>query len=294
MSIRSMTGHGRGQAAGGGLRVEVEISTVNRRQLDIQLTLPPPLRLLESRIQDEIAKSVARGRVLAEVVVQGSERVKREAIRVNQDLAKAYVDALRGAAKKLNLRDDLSVSELARLPGVLHYEPLDEDVRKAWPLVEQAVARALEALQRMRAREGAALRRDLTKRLDILAAGVAVIRREAPQVAERYRKNLRERLAKAGLVEGGSDDKLQRELVLFADRSDITEELTRLDSHLAQARKLISQAEPSGRSLDFLAQEFFREINTIGSKANDAVIAAQVVTFKAELERLREQVQNVE
>ena len=294
MSIRSMTGHGRGQAAGGGLRVEVEISTVNRRQLDIQLTLPPPLRLLESRIQDEIAKSVARGRVLVEVVVQGSERVKREAIRVNQDLAKAYVEALRGAAKKLNLRDDLGVSELARLPGVLHYEPLDEDVRKAWPLVEQAVARALEALQRMRAREGAALRRDLTKRLDILAAGVAVIRREAPQVAERYRKNLRERLAKAGLVEGGSDDKLQRELVLFADRSDITEELTRLDSHLAQARKLISQVEPSGRSLDFLAQEFFREINTIGSKANDAVIAAQVVTFKAELERLREQVQNVE
>ena len=204
------------------------------------------------------------------------------------------MEALRGAAKKLNLRDDLSVSELARLPGVLHYEPLDEDVRKAWPLVEQAVARALEALQRMRAREGAALRRDLTKRLDILAAGVAVIRREAPQVAERYRKNLRERLAKAGLVEGGSDDKLQRELVLFADRSDITEELTRLDSHLAQARKLISQVEPSGRSLDFLAQEFFREINTIGSKANDAVIAAQVVTFKAELERLREQVQNVE
>jgi uncharacterized protein (TIGR00255 family) len=294
MSIRSMTGHGRGQAAGGGLRVEVEISTVNRRQLDIQLTLPPPLRLLESRIQDEIAKSVARGRVLVEVVVQGSERVKREAIRVNQDLAKAYVEALRGAAKKLNLRDDLGVSELARLPGVLHYEPLDEDVRKAWPLVEQAVARALEALQRMRAREGAALRRDLSKRLDILAAGVVVIRREAPQVAERYRKNLRERLAKAGLVEGGSDDKLQRELVLFADRSDITEELTRLDSHLAQARKLISQVEPSGRSLDFLAQEFFREINTIGSKANDAVIAAQVVTFKAELERLREQVQNVE
>jgi uncharacterized protein (TIGR00255 family) len=294
MSIRSMTGHGRGQAAGGGLRVEVEISTVNRRQLDIQLTLPPPLRLLESRIQDEIAKSVARGRVLVEVVVQGSERVKREAIRVNQDLAKAYVEALRGAAKKLNLRDDLGVSELARLPGVLHYEPLDEDVRKAWPLVEQAVARALEALQRMRAREGAALRRDLSKRLDILAAGVVVIRREAPQVAERYRKNLRERLAKAGLVEGGGDDKLQRELVLFADRSDITEELTRLDSHLAQARKLISQAEPSGRSLDFLAQEFFREINTIGSKANDAVIAAQVVTFKAELERLREQVQNVE
>lgn len=294
MSIRSMTGHGRGQAAGGGLRVEVEISTVNRRQLDIQLTLPPPLRLLESRIQDEIAKSVARGRVLCEVAVQGSERVKREAIRVNQDLAKAYVDALRGAAKKLNLRDDLGVSELARLPGVLHYEPLDEDVRKAWPLVEQAVARALEALQRMRAREGNALRRDLSKRLDLLAAGVATIRREAPLVAERYRKNLRERLAKAGLVEGGGDDKLQRELILFADRSDITEELTRLESHLAQARKLISQAEPSGRSLDFLAQEFFREINTVGSKANDAVVAAQVVTFKAELERLREQVQNVE
>lgn len=294
MSIRSMTGHGRGQAAGDGLRVEVEISTVNRRQLDIQLTLPPPLRLLESRIQDEIAKSVARGRVLAEVVVQGTDRVKREAIRVNPDLARAYVEALRGAAKKLNLRDDLGVSELARLPGVLHYEPLDEDIRKAWPLVEQAVARALKALQRMRAREGAALRRDLSRRLDALAAGVAVIRREAPQVTERYRNNLRERLAKAGLVEGGGDDKLQRELVLFADRSDITEELTRLDSHLAQARTLLGQAEPAGRSLDFLAQELFREINTVGSKANDAAIAGQVVAFKAELERLREQVQNVE
>ena len=146
----------------------------------------------------------------------------------------------------------------------------------------------------MRAREGAALRRDLSRRLDLLAAAVRVIRREAPQVAERYRRNLRDRLAKAGLAGEGVDDKLQRELILFADRSDITEELTRLDSHLAQARKLISQAEPAGRSLDFLAQELFREINTVGSKANDALIATQVVTFKAELERLREQVQNVE
>ncbi len=294
MSIRSMTGHGRGQAAGGGLRVEVEISTVNRRQLDIQLTLPPPLRLLESRIQDEIAKSVARGRVLAEVVVQGTDRVKREAIRVNQDLARAYVDALRGAAKKLSLRDDLGVSELARLPGVLHYEPLDEDIRKAWPLVEQAVARALTALQRMRSREGAALRRDLSRRVDTLAAAVVVIRRAAPQVTARYRDTLRERLAKAGLVAEGMDERLQRELILFADRCDIAEELTRLDSHLAQARTLLGQAEPAGRSLDFLAQELFREINTVGSKANDAAIAAQVVAFKAELERLREQVQNVE
>lgn len=294
MSIRSMTGHGRGHVSGGGLRVEAEISSVNRRQLDIQLTLPPALRLLESRIQEEISKSVARGRIAAEVTVKGTGRTQAEAIRVNADVAKAYVEVLRGAAKRLGLRDDLGVSELIRLPGVLHYEPLDEDIRKAWPLVQEAVAKALEALQRMRAREGAALRKDLTRRLDQLAAAVAVIRSEAPKVAERYRTNLRERLAKAGLAGGENDDKLQRELILFADRSDITEELTRLDSHLAQARGMLASAEPAGRSLDFLAQELFREINTVGSKANDATIAAQVVNFKAELERLREQVQNVE
>jgi uncharacterized protein (TIGR00255 family) len=294
MSVRSMTGYGRGLATASGMRVEVEISSVNRKQLDVQLTLPQPLKLLESRIQDEIAKRVARGRVLAEVAVHESDRVRREAIRVNEKVAEAYVKAMRRTAARLGLRDDMGGALLAKLPGVLHYEPLDEDVDKIWPILAKALGKALDELLRMRVREGTNLLRDLTLRLDKLAEALAAIRRQAPKAADRYRVALRARLEKAGLDVLAEKERLEREIVLFADKSDITEEIARLESHFAQARALLKSGEPSGRALDFLAQEMFREINTIGSKAGDATIAGRVVAFKAELERWREQVQNIE
>ena len=168
MSLRSMTGYGRGVASGQGLHVEVEVSSVNRKQLDVNLTLPGPLRMLESRIQDEIAKSLSRGRVIVEVAVRGSERLKREAIRVNEDLARAYVQELRKTAKRLKINDDLHISRLMNLPGVLHYEPLDDDIEKVWPVLSKALAKALQEILKMRIREGASLQKDMEHRLSLL------------------------------------------------------------------------------------------------------------------------------
>lgn len=294
MSLRSMTGHGRGEASRSGLRATVEISSVNRKQLDIQFNLPPALRLLESRLQDEIIKCVSRGRVNIQLWVQGSDRLRRESVRVDTGLAASYRDAIRSAARALDIPDGVSLQDLIRLPGVLVAESKMDDVDVVWPVVQQAARRAITAMERMRKREGLALRADLHKRIGLLATCAARVEREAPGVTSRHRDALRERLSRSGLNLPEDDDRLQKELILFADRSDITEELTRLLSHLEQGLKMLDQAEPAGRSLDFLAQELFREINTIGSKANDARIAREVVTMKTELERLREQVQNIE
>jgi uncharacterized protein (TIGR00255 family) len=256
--------------------------------------LPGPLRLLESRLHDEIAKSLSRGRVIVEVAVRGSERLKREAIRVNEDLAQAYIAALRRTARKLKLSDDLTLSQLIGLPGVLHYEPLDDDLERVWPVMHKALADALVGLMQMRTREGLALQRDLERRVKLLEGIVSKIRKRAPDTARRHREALEARLRQAGLEASMEDERIVKEIVLFADKSDVTEEMTRLESHFRQARELLGSKEPSGRALDFLSQEMNREINTVGSKANDPAIGALVVSFKAELERLREQVQNVE
>jgi uncharacterized protein (TIGR00255 family) len=160
--------------------------------------------------------------------------------------------------------------------------------------LSRALRLALRGLLSMREREGRALARDLSRRLALLAKHVGHVERLAPGVMERYRAALSGRLQKAGFADALADERIQRELLLFADRSDITEEVTRLRSHLAQAEQILKAAEPAGRPLDFLAQEMYREINTIGSKANDAAIARHVVDGKSDLERLREQVQNIE
>jgi uncharacterized protein (TIGR00255 family) len=294
MALRSMTGYGRGQATADGLRVTVELSSVNRRQLDLHINLPRSLSILEARIAEDVHQAVHRGRITGEVNVAESSQLRRKSIRVDEDLAEAYLDALRATARKFKLEDDFSGTLLLQLPDVVHYEQIEEDVDRIWPVLQKALLKALRELVRMRNREGKALQQDLEARLGRLGELVEEIRGEAPKVTGRYRTALRERVARAGVEMPVDDDRLLREIVLFADRSDIAEELTRLESHMKQARKLMRSREATGKSLDFLAQEMFREINTIASKGNDSAIVRRVVTFKAELERFREQVQNIE
>ncbi|MBU1693143.1 MAG: YicC family protein [Verrucomicrobia bacterium] len=289
-----MTGHGRGQASRAGIRAEVEVSSVNRRQLDCSVSLPPTLSTLVPRIEEEVRKRLSRGRVGVTVNVQWSAAVRRQRLRVDEDLAEACVKALRKTARRVGLRDDFDASLLLQMPEVVRFEPPVREGELAWPVIREALARALGGLVRMRASEGAALRRDLEARLKKMEARLASIRRRAPAVLEQYRLKLADRLRLAGFEREAADERVLRELALFADRADIAEELTRLESHIAQARGLLRAGESAGRSLDFLAQEMFREATTIGSKANDAGIARDVVDLKAELERLREQVQNIE
>ncbi len=294
MNLCSMTGYGHGAAIAGGLKIEVELSSVNRKQLDLSINLPRTLGVLESRVHEAVRRVIARGRVTVDITVHRSARARAQSVRVDEPLAAAYLKALRRAAARLGLSGDFEARTLLALPDVLNCDQPDEEAERMWPLLARALDSGLAALRRMRAREGAALQRDLLRRVGALETHLRVVRKNAPAVVARYRRSLLARLEQAGFTWDKPDERLLRELALFADKCDITEETTRLASHLRQARDLLRGREAAGRPLDFLLQEIMREINTIGSKANDAAILQRVVAFKAEVERIREQVQNIE
>ncbi|MFA7257437.1 MAG: YicC/YloC family endoribonuclease [Kiritimatiellales bacterium] len=295
MAIKSMTGFGAASAHADGIRVTVELSSVNRKQLDVVFRLPPPLAALESRIQKVIQEQISRGRISGNVQLEAANGGAM--IQIDQKRAEETVEKLRRAAKKLNLTDDLSASMLLNIPGVLRFqgaEKFEATGTAGFQTLEKALTAALKKLNAMRAREGKALETDFLARLKILEQMLEKINARAPDISSNVRKKLFQGLENAGLKNVAADERVIREIALFGEKSDIAEEITRLASHIAQFKKMLRSSEPSGRSLDFLAQEFFREINTIGSKANDLKITEQVVAFKTELERIREQIQNVE
>lgn len=294
MPLRSMTGYGRGEASARGTRVEVELSAVNRRQFDVRFGLPKALSALESRAVELIHNAVSRGYVTGTARITLCETARSRAACVDKDAAARLVRQLRRTASELGMKDDLSASALLALPDVVRHPQSDDSSEAVWPLLRRALKHALKELTNMRKVEGAALAKDLRARQKTLLQRLAHIKKLTPAVPRRHRAALAKRLKAAGVVMGGQDSALLRELALFADRSDVTEEVVRLESHLAQVREHLNAAKPVGRTLDFLCQEIFREINTIGSKANDAAISKHVITFKAEVEAVREQVQNIE
>jgi uncharacterized protein (TIGR00255 family) len=293
--MKSMTGYGRGGCAQNGFKITVELSAVNRRQTEISLNLPRELEMLEAPIRDAINAKIARGRVMARVSVHAGAGKLSARMHINLPLARAYTTELNRLARQLKLAGEVTLDQLVRAPGVLQTDEELVEADKIWPVVEQALKPALAALVKMREREGEHLARDLARRIAVMRKAVETIQKQAPLTAENYRQQLIERIKNAGIENLAPDDeRLLKEIVLFADRSDISEELTRLQSHFQQFEDCRKSKEPVGRTLDFLAQEMNREVNTIGSKANDAVISREVVTLKAELEKFREQAQNVE
>jgi uncharacterized protein (TIGR00255 family) len=293
--MKSMTGYGRGECARDGFKITVELSAVNRRQMEVSVNLPRELDLLEAPIRDTINRRVARGRVVARVSVHAGAGQLSARLHFNAPLAKAYASELSRLARQLKLAGEVTLDQLVRAPGVFQTDEELVDAENVWPVVEKALKQALAALVKMREREGAHLAEDLTARVRIMQKCAGRIRKQAPQAAERYRRQLLERIKGVGLPTPAPDDeRLLKEVVLFADRSDISEELSRLQSHFQQFADCRKTRAPVGRTLDFLAQEMNREINTIGAKANDALISREVVTLKAELEKFREQAQNVE
>lgn len=293
MAIKSMTGFGEGAAAGDGIRVAVEMSSVNRKQLDVNISLPRNLVALDAQVQSLVRQEFSRGRISGIVRVETTDG-SAGTVKVDAKLAAQYVKGLRTVSKKLKLPDDLGAETLARLPGLISVEQDNLDAGHATKVLGAAMAKALRGLARMRSAEGKALEKDLRARLVLLEELMKSIQALSANVVTGYREKLFQRLEEAGLEDLAADERIVKEIALFADRCDISEELTRLNSHLGQARKLLRSAEPVGRTLDFLCQELFREINTVGSKANEVEITRQVVAFKTELERIREQVQNVE
>ena len=295
IAMKSMTGYGRGECAQDGFKITVELSAVNRRQSEISVNLPRELEMLETQIRDVINREIARGRVTARIGIHTANGKLSAQAHINLPLAKAYTTELGKLAKQLKLSGALTLDQVLRAPGVFQTDEELVDAETIWLAVEKALRQALAALLKMREREGTHLSKDLTARTVVMRRAVEKIQKQAPQTAENHRQQLLSRIKAAGLENIAlDDDRLLKEVVLFADRSDISEELTRLQSHFQQFEDCRQSKEPVGRTLDFLAQEMNREINTIGSKANDAVIAREVVTLKAELEKFREQAQNVE
>jgi uncharacterized protein (TIGR00255 family) len=293
--MKSMTGYGRGEHTQEGYKISVEISTVNRRQVEINVYLPRELEPLDARVRTEISRRLARGRVTARVTLHVTESALISHAQVNMALAKAYARELKKLSAELKLSGELTLDTLARAPGVFQADTALADADHFWPGVEAGLLKALDSCVKMRTREGSHLFKDLKSRIATMRKAVAKVQKEAPAMVERYREQLRERIKNAGLpLPPEEDERLQKEIIYFADRSDISEELTRLQSHFDQFDECTNNEEPVGRTLDFLAQEMNREVNTIGSKASDSTIAREVVLLKTELEKFREQVQNVE
>jgi uncharacterized protein (TIGR00255 family) len=293
--MKSMTGYGRGDCQQDGFRITVEVSSVNRKQSEISVNLPREMEMLEAQVRDLINRFIARGRLSVRVSLHAGASRLSARMHLNVPLAKAYARELDRLSKQLKFPGPVTLDHLARAPGVFQTDEQIVEEENFWPAVEKALRKALVAMVKMREREGTHLAQDLAHRVAVMRKAVAHIKKYAPTVAERYRQQLVERIKTAGLdAPGGDDDRLLKEVVYFADRSDISEELTRLQSHFQQFEDSRKAREPVGRMLDFLAQEMNREVNTIGSKANDSLISRSVVTLKAELEKFREQAQNVE
>ena len=292
--MESMTGHGRGSATKAGQRITVECASVNRKGLEVAVGLPKPLGTLEPRIREVVQKSVRRGRVNVTIVMEDSGSDAEPSV-IDKVAAHRVLRELQTLRDELALPGEISLELLLRSPGVLR-SPEEEvpSADKLWPVVQEALMQALERLSMMRIKEGAHLVADLLKRIRLLESAAKAIRTRVPAVLRQRREHLRSRLEDLGIAVVSGDPSLARELALMAERSDITEELTRLQSHFVQCREALAGGEPAGRTIDYLAQEMFREFNTLGNKAGDASISRRVVQSKAELDRIREQVANLE
>lgn len=292
--IRSMTGFGAGRGQSGGEVVAVELRSVNAKFCEVKARLPRELAALESDLVKQVKARVQRGSVDVSVRRESAGGGRALVAKVDHALASAYVQALRELKEELALAGEPSVHDVAQLEGVLAVTEAPADPEASAAALAQALGAALDAHDLMRRTEGEALSRDLAARFAALAAGCDRLRALAPQSVEQYRDRLAARVAELGRGTPVDPQRLAQEVAIFADRVDVAEELTRLASHLDQLRALLAGDAPAGRRLEFLLQETHREINTVGSKSQQAGMAAVVVDLKAEVERIREQIQNVE
>ena len=290
--MHSMTGYGRGQLSGNGIQVLVEVQSVNKRQTEILTNVPPTLASLENDIRAKIGRMVSRGRIVVTISVTGPTSHPQP--KLDDDLANLYLRRFKLLQNQLRLPGEITIETILRSPGVVSFSeelPIDASARS---VVDATLDVALEQLLKMRAKEGANLHKDLNRRVKTILKAIARISKRRPEVVKRYREILLERIKKIGLELGVADDRLAKEVALFAERSDFSEELTRVESHLGQFIETANKQEAIGRTLEFISQEIGRELNTLSAKANDAETSQIVVNCKAELEKIREQVQNVE
>jgi len=292
--MKSMTGFGKREVLSQGTMVGVEIRSVNHRFCEIMARLPKTLSSMELDLKDQIKQVCERGRVEVMVTVNGGVSATKKVVQLDRELARRYIQELKSLQRACHLSGTIDVNVVAGFRDLFSVNEEMAPLKDMSKVVAGLTQKALSDLEKMRKKEGAVLQKDLTQRLHTIEGRLRSVQHRIPIALEASAVRLKGRVAK--LLEGQSVnmDRLAQEMAMLAERSDVTEELTRLHSHLAQFRAALKEKGPVGKRLDFLLQEMGREVNTIGSKANDGAISTEVVELKSELEKIREQVQNIE
>lgn len=291
--LLSMTGYGSAKGSVEGQEITVELKSVNNRYLDCSVRLPRNFLFAEDTVKQAVSAGVSRGKVDVFVSAQTSQD-SGTVVSVNEELARGYRDAVAHIAETLGLESGLNAFSLARFPDVLTVERRELDKDKAAAALSEITAKAVEEFNAMREREGERLRRDMLGKLETIEGLVSVVEERSPQTVKEYRERLEARLRDILTDRSLDEQRVITEAAIFADRTAVDEETVRLRSHIAQFRTMLEEGSPIGRKMDFLVQEFNRESNTIGSKCSDASLAKVVVDLKSEIEKIREQLQNVE
>jgi len=290
---RSMTGFGRAQEILEGREITVEVRSVNHRYFEYTSRVPRSYAYLEERLKSYVQKRIARGKVDAAVTIVTLDSGDTD-VQINHTLARQYLQALRGMGTELGLQDDVTVASLARFTDIFVVRKTAEDADAVWALVERVADKAMDAFVSMRAAEGQRMKDDILSKLVNIETLVGRVEQQSPRTVEAYRARLTARMNEVLADTGVDEGRILQEAALFADRIAVDEETVRLRSHIAQFRTILDSPEAVGRKLDFLVQEMNREANTIGSKAQDVEVAHMVVDLKSEIEKIREQIQNIE
>lgn len=291
--IKSMTGFGRGNAVLNGRDITVEIKAVNHRYYELTCKLPRSMNYCEERLKTLLNGRITRGKTELSVQIQSVGEVS-EQIAVNKDIVRQYIEALRDIKDELGLLDDLTLSNVMRIPDAFTVVKAETDEEQLWEDLKTVTEQALSNFITMRENEGNRMKADLLSRLSAIEKWVDIVDERSPKIVEDYRKRLYDRMTEVLQGKEIDESRILLEAGIFADKTAVSEETVRLRSHIAQFREMLESGEPVGRKLDFLVQEMNRETNTIGSKVQDIEVTKIVVDQKSEIEKIREQIQNIE
>jgi uncharacterized protein (TIGR00255 family) len=290
--IKSMTGFGRGEFSQGASTFSVDVRSVNHRYSDVSVRMPRAMSVLEEKVREFVTEKISRGKV--DVYINYNTFGQSSQVKLDTNLAKAYVDSLNTLKEMFGIRDDISLSLLTRFPDIMALESVEMDMDELWVMLKQALEMAFNALVEMRQREGERLKNDLLEKLVNVKGFVGNIKEKSYSIVDEYKNKLYDRIKELTKDIQIDENRLLTEVAVFADKSSIDEELVRLESHLEELQKALNIKGSVGKKLDFIIQEMNREVNTIGSKITDLGILNNVISIKTEIEKIREQVQNIE
>jgi uncharacterized protein (TIGR00255 family) len=290
--IKSMTGFGRGEFSQGASTFSVDVRSVNHRYSDVSVRMPRAMSVLEEKVREFVTEKISRGKV--DVYINYNTFGQNSQVKLDTNLAKAYVDSLNTLKEMFGIRDDISLSLLTRFPDIMALETVEMDMDELWVMLKQALEMAFNALVEMRQREGERLKNDLLEKLVNVKGFVGNIKEKSYSIVDEYKNKLYDRIKELTKDIQIDENRLLTEVAVFADKSSIDEELVRLESHLEELQKALNIKGSVGKKLDFIIQEMNREVNTIGSKITDLGILNNVISIKTEIEKIREQVQNIE